>query len=178
MRILLDCDGVLSDFSTATLQGIGSDRTAADVFQWDIFGCIEAWHGREQKQQALANCEVEEFWRDMPEMPGAQAFLSELRALSSDIWIVTTSWPACRTWDIVRREWLLQHFQIPMGRVIRTDNKHPIKGDIFIDDKPEHVLAWAAEHPAGRAFLLDAPYNQGHSCIRVTHSDLSALRTP
>jgi 5'(3')-deoxyribonucleotidase len=43
--------------------------------------------------------------------------------------------------------------------VMHADVKHPIRADLFIDDKIDHVVEWQAENPEGTAFLWGTPHN-------------------
>lgn len=58
-----------------------------------------------------------------------------------------------RHWVFERTEWLKEHFDIDLRHVIHTSSKYLVHGDVFLDDKPDHVEGWRREHPNGLAML-------------------------
>lgn len=157
--VLLDCDGVLADFSTSLLKAVGSSLTAEGVDDWDIFNIIEKHEGPDMKADALDVLDDFDFWANMDLMPGAESLYKSLGAPSS-IHIVTSPWMACHGWESARRWWLNRHFGIDPRQIIITEAKFKVVGDTFIDDKESHVREWRAAHPNGFGILRDAPYNR------------------
>jgi 5'(3')-deoxyribonucleotidase len=51
-------------------------------------------------------------------------------------------------------------FSIDEQDVIHTHAKHVVNGDLFVDDKPEHIVAWGAKGRKTSAFLWDTHRNQ------------------
>jgi 5'(3')-deoxyribonucleotidase len=159
--VLLDCDGVLADFGTSLLEAVGLEGiTAADIDEWDIFSIIEREAGIQARHKAFGVLEDPHFWAGMRLMPGAQELVQMLKAFQCDIHVVTSPWVACAGWDKARREWLCAAFSLRHDRLIITEAKSKVVGDVFIDDKIEHVRAWEEAHPYSIAVLMDAPYNR------------------
>lgn len=82
--------------------------------------------------------------------------MAALRNAGHEIIVVTSAYESCRSWESVRREWLLRNFGIPCHDVIVTSRKDLVHGDLLIDDKPAHVAAFH-----GDAALFDLPHNRG-----------------
>lgn len=158
--ILLDCDGVLADFSGYLLRTVNSDRGAEAVCQWDIFSLLAEWHGPEVEKRAIQCCNNAGFWEAQPVVPYAQEAVAWLRSLRHRIVVVTAPWYGCRGWESVRREWLEKYFEVSKEEVIITANKELIRGDLLVDDRPKHLEDWHRANPDGRAVCFDASYNR------------------
>lgn len=156
---LVDCDGVLADFSRDALRAVDSTLRPWDITEWDIFKLLEL----EQVGKGLALREAlndPDFWRWMHPLPGSYALLEGLRNNNHEVVAVTSPWLTCAGWDKARRDWLRENFDIPPENVIITARKDLVVGNVFFDDKPEHVVAWGNRHGYDHAWLVDAPYNR------------------
>ena len=162
---LVDCDGVLADFSRDALAVVRSSMSPWDVTEWDIFKLLELeCVGLGLALRAELN--HPEFWRWMHPLPGAYALLEALANNNMDVMVVTSPWLTCAGWDKARREWLRENFDIPPENVIITSRKDLVCGSVFFDDKPSHVVAWGNRHGYDHAWLVDAPYNQDSEYTR------------
>lgn len=186
LTVLIDCDGVLADFQSQylrTIEEITGERFATDVIdKWDITTCqffVEADErhrarqvaanttGDTMKIRALKNLvesriENQEGWcANIPPYAAALRALPEIMA-KHDVYVVTSPWHSSKTWMHERTHWLNGHFGISPKRVIHAGCKKHVKGDVFIDDKPEHVLEWADNqaYHGPRALLFTQPYNR------------------
>lgn len=159
--ILIDVDGVVADFTGDLLRAVDSDLTPDDITSWDIFDLLG-----DGAERARDICRQDDFWRGLSVLPGAYEAVEKLQRDNEIFW-VTSPWWSCRTWEHARREWLRRHFGTKPNNVITTSAKHMVCGDVFIDDKPQHVERWAARHP-GVAWLYDQPYNRDVSLRRMT----------
>jgi 5'(3')-deoxyribonucleotidase len=170
MRILLDVDGVVADWSTALLQAVGSDLTLADVTDWNIFGLLT----KQQAAAAKALCGTRAFWQELPVMRGAQEVVERLRDRHQLLW-VTSPWWSCDGWMQARLGWLRRHFGVLPDHVIFCSCKWAISGHVLIDDKPDNVTSWG-EHNVGFPVLFDAPYNRSvdHD-LRANWSNLTQI---
>lgn len=166
MRILVDCDGVLSNFvealSIALEPRMGRRFAPEEVTQWNIAAALGI--PRDWVEAAMMG---PWFVRNMKPMVGAQEAMQQIHKAGHELVCVTTPGPGWG-WINERENWLHQHFREEIGdRIIHTKHKHMVKGDVFIDDKPENVDAWMNEHcdyGKGHGILFDAPYNMHASC--------------
>jgi len=154
-RALLDVDGVVADFVGHVIALTGSPITREDVLEWDIFSILGPL-----KKEGLALMEDPHFWETLPLIEGAVQGVGKL-AKTHELFWVTSPWPTCKGWDVARRGWLKKHFDVDPKHVVITSSKFLCTGDMFIDDHVDNVRDWVKYHPAGRALLFDAPYNQG-----------------
>lgn len=157
IRILLDCDGVLADFVAGVnrvLVGAGHDAIVPTTFRF--------FDGHPAKETILAALRTPEFWYDLEPIPGAVDAVTRMAEGDNEILVVTASWESCTGWENARRGWLMRHFGIEQDRVLVVPGKrkHLVRGDVFVDDKQETVLAWEAHTVHGRAYLFDQPYNR------------------
>jgi 5'(3')-deoxyribonucleotidase len=161
IRVLLDCDGVLSDFVGGYLRALnamhGTNHRAEDVKTHDIGITLgltrqmtDGLHWTIRHQPG--------FVKSLAPLPGAVSGVAALRR-SADVHVVTAPWFDAATWDSERRQWLWDHFRIPGERVTSTHAKYICAGDVLVDDKVEHLKSWHDEHPRGLAVLWEQPYN-------------------
>ena len=157
--ILLDCDGVLADFTTIALdlieQETGRRYTEKEIPRWDIFesmGFPELWTAFGVKAAQPGFC------FGMKPYPKAKAAVKKLSE-HYDVVIVTAPVDA-PPWMYERAHWLGEHFEMSRKKVIFAHEKQLVHGDCFVDDKPANVIAWAEAHPDGVAVLWDHPYNR------------------
>ena len=165
-RVLLDCDGVLADFIVHVCREVG-DITGAEppspalVTEFDFVRCLAL---DQATKSALLDRIAHKpgWWEDIPVMRGrslsAPAAVKVLHQIA-EVYIVTSPWVSCPTWEHQRRRWLDNHFSIDSGRMISTSEKHLVSGDFFIDDKTESVVNWR-KHQQGRAIRWNNPHNR------------------
>jgi 5'(3')-deoxyribonucleotidase len=75
------------------------------------------------------------FFRNLFPLPGAKkAIYTLLQEGEYEIYILTK--PVAKSADSYKEkvEWIASHFPDLVGRIIMTQNKHMVKGDILIDD--------------------------------------------
>ena len=147
---ILDVDGVLADFVGLALEFTPHKRE--DVVMWNF---IEHLLSSVERQHLSRRLEQPETWATMGVLPGARDFVTGLRKLQYEVYFATAPWLPCVGWEHARRGWLKQHFDADPEHMISCTDKGLLKGDFFVDDKPENVRDF------GRTgFLLDAPYNR------------------
>lgn len=168
--ILLDCDGVLSDFigPVCALASSVTGRThaPADVTRFDFASCLELTP-LEKRQVTDYISMSTGWWSQLPILPGAREGVARLQDLG-DVYIVTSPWNSCATWLHEREAWLKRHFNIPHSRVLAGSAKHLVSGDIFVDDKTETLVNWCERQSSGIAVQWITPHNRldgwkGHS---------------
>ena len=169
MKFLSDVDGVAADFVQRVLDVTGSPLRPEDITQWDVLGMLSV----EQREDAIEAMSSPTFWASLEVLDGAKRGVDHLVGLGHELVWVTSPWDSCPGWDVARRGWLREHFG--EHDVIITSAKHHVVGDVFIDDKPKHVVDWQKAHPDKRAFLYDAPHNRGTSLPRVTWDQMRRI---
>lgn len=154
--VWLDCDGPLANILEPTLALIneltGRKLTVQDVTDWDLFACLELDDSTEKAVRAL--WQAPGFCNSLLPAAGAKTAVAELLTFC-DVRVATTLQSSAPTWAYDRLRWLAREFKIPATSVVFTTDKSVLIGDVFVDDKIEHVQA--AEMPA---FLFDMPYNR------------------
>lgn len=158
-RFLIDVDGVLCDFVSGYCELVhqitGRAYTLADVtdFGFKSLGLTDY-----QRNRIVARLCEPGWVLTLGELPGAIDGVRAIEAAGNSVVFVTSPWRGHSTWAYERDHWLSQRF--PNCRIISTNQKHCIDGDVLIDDKPEHIEQWSAAHPDGVGLLWDAPYNR------------------
>lgn len=166
-RILLDCDGVLANFTEHMCDHIGRHCSRPDptgFIEWDFLK-----HHLNDEQRAVVDVILKghEFWYTQPIIPGAKRAVDRFLDAGHDVHIVTTPWRSCYGWIDVREAWIKHHLGIGHSNVHGTSSKYLYSGAVFVDDKFEHIDAWhkeqvlAEQRPDRVAFLFSYPYNAG-----------------
>ena len=152
-RMLTDVDEVLCDFQSPVFemakQIFGKDvgPHSYDGTVWDIFAAFTP----EETKVLLAECEKPGWCASLKPLPGAQEAVAELRK-HVDLFAVTSPFHST-TWVYERERWLAEHFGFERSQIVHTSAKYLVCGDVLLDDKPDHITAWQAEHPDGLAML-------------------------
>lgn len=164
-RILVDCDGILSDFVSPALDLIhshtGDRHTVDEITQWDVFAAV----GKKEHEHILdAAVEHRRFCETMPLQPGAKEAIDELRNIG-DVYIITSPYDA-RSWVYERTRWLIQHFGFNKKQIANISAKFLVPGDVLLDDSDTNLKDWSAEWPTGVTtarplpLLWDRPWNR------------------
>jgi len=141
---LVDCDGVLADFVQAALDALHALTSRryqpTQITSWELFDSLPAeekmhQHSVYSRLKGRGGC------AGIPVYPGAKEGIESLREVA-DVVIVTSPFYGSDTWVSERTRWLKDNFGINPDDIIHTKNKERIHGNIFVDDKPEHVEAW------------------------------------
>lgn len=161
-QALVDVDGVCLDFLQHVLDTVpgGTDVKRHEVHDWDIFDRLGD-AGAEMKRSHL---EQRGWWAEIPPMPGAIEGVAVLRNYFEHVCFVSAPWWSCFGWESQRRKVLCELFGAEPHEVLFGSLKHLVRGDWFVDDKPETVAWWQRAQedatPAFNAWVFDAPYNQ------------------
>ena len=75
MRILLDCDGVLSDFVRPLLKAVDAPFGPNDVTRFEILSLFD----EERRKHALEVLAGAAFWEGLPVHPGAKKAVKALQ---------------------------------------------------------------------------------------------------
>lgn len=172
VTVAIDVDGVIADFVGLVRCFIGVNRLSADWEPtcWNIHDDehIRA-HGRELRLALNVFFELAGLAKDISSYESEVAELKSImtrHAQRAEFVFATSPMSSNRTWTHDREAWL--HDQgfgdVP---VIHTHRKDLVDADVLLDDKPEHVVAFARRR-AGRAGILrKRPWNESASLPMV-----------
>lgn len=156
--ILVDCDGVLADFVSASLDVLrtfGIDKQHDDVKEFDFAGLGMDKHQR----KALENRWREPgFCASIKPYDGALEGLRLLRTLA-DVYAVTAPMNGSVTWQGERAAWLSDHMEFQRDHIVSTAAKHLVNGDVLIEDNPDVLTRWADAGIDRIGMLWSRPYN-------------------
>ncbi len=157
-RVLLDCDGPLSDFDERALRVLEGHvpedwQTPLGVWSW-----LDAL-SPDLRLYLTAHCVGSGFAAQMNAVDGAEEALERLQKLAQ-VYVVTTPWPNSPFWPAERIKWLEER-GVPHDKIVLTSAKYVVRGDILVDDRPENLLKWLQHHPSGTAVLWKTRGNFG-----------------
>jgi 5'(3')-deoxyribonucleotidase len=154
-RICVDMDEVMADTLAEHLrrynQAFDEDVTLEDLAGkglWDVAPL-------DRQQQLRAFLDAEDFFEDLPLMPGAQSVLKDLSA-RFEIFIATQAMVVPNSLGPKYR-WLQRFFSfIPPTHYVFCGDKSILRADYLIDDQPHNLLRFE-----GQGLLYTAPHNLG-----------------
>ncbi len=163
-RLLCDVDEVLADLHEAIFQilekVLGLRLTAEDFNVWNLF---DTFSPKEQKA-IYAEMGKPGFCASLRPKEGAVEAVLKLRRMV-DVYVVTSRFKGHGpTWVFERDAWLREYFGFELDQVIHTSAKFLIAGDAILDDRPDNVTSWLAEHPDGLGMLWDLPNTRTLGC--------------
>lgn len=161
--VLLDCDGILSDYVGAVLdfieQQTGERPTRESISTWNIWESIP---DKELEDAFDEHARSAGFCEELKPFADALRGFPLLEAVA-DIHIVTSPYDGSPTWTHERSAWLERYFGVHRHRVHHIGAKHLTRGDYLVDDKPKNVRDWLLnrrDHYLGHALLWDTPHNR------------------
>lgn len=168
-RVLCDVDGVLCNFTAgalAAIERVTGEAPPPDLLdEWDTFRYLT-----NSQKDAVWNLMEDPGWcYGLEVLPGAVLGIRQLRRAGVEVYFVTAPWHG-RNWVYERDEWLRNYFDADRKHIVHTDAKFLVTGDVFVDDKYEHVVNWKEHHPNGLPILWNAPYNKSQSFERRGNS--------
>jgi 5'-nucleotidase len=152
-RICVDMDEVMADTLSEHLrrynEAFDEALTPADLAGKGLWQVAPS----DRQQQVRAFLDAEDFFEDLPLMPGAQEVLKELSE-RFDIFIATQAMTVPNSLGPKYR-WLQRHFPfIPPTNYVFCGNKSILLADFLIDDLPRNL-----ERFQGQGLLFTAPHN-------------------
>lgn len=156
-KINIDCDGVLCDFVSETINWAKDKRENCTFENITDFNILKAWGIPELWGDLHKHMSQKGICANFGVLPGAQEFVQELRKYG-EIVVVTSPFKNAPYWFIEREEWLEKHFGFSKNDIIFSHNKNRIVGDILIDDAAHNIEEWN-----GTGILLDCPWNKNCS---------------
>lgn len=158
-RVLLDVDGVLADFVGHLISTVNLPIKREDVVQWQLLDLLTD----ADRRAATRTMATPGYWATMPIVVGAREGVNLLRAAGHEVLFVTSPWLSCVGWEFTRRNWLVDRFGARPEDVIPSLRKDVVVGDVLVDDKADHVVAWHhAMTKLGllpQAYLFSLPHN-------------------
>lgn len=138
MRVLLDVDGVIADWTKAVRELCEQCGHKLDETQWFERGILP----KPIYNKVTAGISAYGFNYGFEVLPGAKEAVDALRAAGHEVHFVTSLWD-CPTWVYDRNRWLRKHgFCAAPSGVTYTKDKYVVSGQIFVDDKVSNVLKW------------------------------------
>lgn len=135
--LLVDMDGTIVDLHGYALKAGVLDHYPC---RWDMACCI---HPPYTTDDMLNMTSLFEY---APPIPGALKAITDLE-LAFDVWIVSTPWPSNPDSSAAKTRWCRRHLGTA-NRLILTQDKTMVRGDILVDDKPALVGPWRhVEYP-------------------------------
>lgn len=154
MHILLDCDGVLANFTQASIDAHGQICHHDDIRTWNYF--IDQWGMAES--EFWEKCRGYDFWRNIKPYAWAEGVLDVITKMDLSFTVLTSpsNDPECVQAKI---DWLGHHFGIKMGDVMVGRKKHLLANEdhILIDDSVKNVKCFSKH--GGKTLLFLQPWN-------------------
>ena len=153
-RICIDMDEVIADTLSEHLRRYNQEFDES-ITPDDLAG-KGLWEvtPHDRQQQLRAFLDAEDFFEDLPLMPGAQDVLKSLAA-RFEIFIATSAMTVPNSLGPKYR-WLQRHFSfIPPTNYVFCGNKNILLADYLIDDLPRNLANFQ-----GHGLLYTAPHNR------------------
>jgi len=164
VRVLLDVDGVIANF-------VGWYHEIAEAVLGRYLEVSGPTHWDIGVQLGLDKAERDLVWDAICHTPAVDIkpypeSLEPVRILLSDtrvsVYFVTASLVGNPTWEYDRRAWFREQFDDEASRrLVFTDRKHVVSGDIFVDDKAESVHSWVRCNLDGLGVVWAREWNEG-----------------
>ncbi len=161
LRLLLDVDGVIADFPQYYLDIVqakfGVAHSVEAINKWNIGESIQLHPDR--RDIVRAALQEPGVAMSLRAYPGSVKAVRKLRKML-DLFFVTSPLGSS-TWTDDRERWLEAHFFTgDKPRVTHTHEKYICFGDVFVDDKVDHIKAWSEAWPNSTAVIWDQPWNR------------------
>ena len=143
LRTLIDCDGVLSNFTKMFLEVVqtqfGVEAKPSDGENWDLFDYPEVKAIKNDVWKYILG--TKGIIRGLEKFAYADELISRLREEGEVICV--TSVTTGGFYADERIMWLIEEMGFERFDIILAYKKYLIDGDVFIDDKPDNVIKWA-----------------------------------
>ena len=154
-RVCVDMDEVMADTLAEHLrrynQAFDEEVTLEDLAGKGLWEFTPL----DRQKELRAFLDAEDFFEDLPLMPGAQQVLTELAA-RYEIFIATQAMAVPNSLGPKYR-WLQRHFSfIPASHYVFCGDKRILRADYLIDDMPRNLTRFD-----GKGLLFTAPHNVG-----------------
>ncbi len=163
MKILVDMDGVVTDFEGGFLKlwrEAYPDKPFVPIEQRTTFYLVEQYP-TELQDFVRAIYSSPNFFRSLAPIDGCREALSELREMGHEVFICSSPLTSYRNCVLEKYEWIESGLGKEwVNNIILSKDKTMIKGDILIDDRPNIK---GCEVPSWEHILYDQPYNRGET---------------
>lgn len=160
--LLLDIDGILTDFHSAVADiatQAGFSVNSQQMEEWEMSASLKKLNAPQEIIDLCLDAMASEgFNSKLVPTPEAKENLPKLLRLIRVVFVTSPN-DGCSTWADERIRWMGDNFEIPPESIVFSHNKAEIDGDAFVDDNPNNVIQWFAKH-RGAAAIWDAPYNR------------------
>jgi 5'-nucleotidase len=152
-RICVDMDEVMADTLAEHLRRY-NQTFEEEITTQDLAGKgLWEFTPQERREEMRAFLDAEDFFEDLPLMPGAQEVLKDLSS-RFEVFIATQAMSVPNSLGPKYR-WLQRHFPfIPPTHYVFCGNKSILRADYLIDDLPRNL-----EQFEGQGLLYTAPHN-------------------
>ena len=178
MRILVDMDGVISDFDGEFIKRWQERHPEIPVVPMEkrMFFYVKDSYPEELQPLVAEILLGPGFFRDMMPVEGAKEALFEMDKMGHEVFICTSPISAYRNCVLEKYEWVENYLGGAwVKRIILTRDKTLIKGDYLIDDKP--VITGVESSPAWEQIVYDRPYNRDVNKKRMTWANWKNVLT-
>lgn len=168
----IDCDGVLADFTSKTLDILNNFKNTSykyeDIKQWDFLR--QFLDSEEEVKNFKNSLNDHSLFSILEPYPGTQKYIEELKKYGK-IYIITSPMKEYDNWILHRDNWLLDNYDIKKDKIIHTRAKYRVHVDLFIDDKPSNVNKWKKQWPDGIGILFKHQGNKNCKGIWDYHTN-------
>lgn len=186
LTFLLDCDGVLADFTGSMFSlcareagrqrlDLGPFPTSDDVKSWDLREYLTPPQHKFMMAILDGHISVDHHPAIyMKPVPYAHEAVDEL-SRRGEVFVVTAPWADNTEWEYRRRVWIKRHFGIDEDHVISTTVKYLVDGDVLVDDRPKHIEQWEARR-GKKAILFSHAHNSSFEHkLRIREWDMRTV---
>lgn len=161
--LLLDIDGPIADWKLGFIQRLnkmkGTNYSMKDTgHAWDIKDDLKL--DAQTSKEVYHQMDGFGVSRTLPEVEGSVSAVMALAQLYN-LYFLTSENRSSVDWVYGRRNWLISKFGLDIAdNVVSTHHKYLVYGDVFVDDKLDHLVAW-------RQFWISRGFTH-HCAIRYT----------
>ena len=160
MIILLDQDGPLADFENhfITVWKERYPQRPCIPYEQRRGFYLTGQYPAAYREDILALMHEPGFYRHMPVTPGAAEAVRRLEEHGHELFVCTSPLLRYDHCVLEKYQWVEEHFGMDLvERMIVTQDKTLVAGDVLIDDKPEVTGRRA---PVWEHLIFDCPYNR------------------
>jgi 5'(3')-deoxyribonucleotidase len=157
IKVLLDMDGVLVNFTKGMFDAFGMKNKTAEVLEYECFGTPVF----PPKFHEMNNKCTREFWANLEWWPDGEQILTLVESFfeQKDIYLLTCPMPNSESWT-GKYEWVIRNLPEYSERLIITRNCKSIlasRDNVLIDDKEGNIEQFVTA--GGKGILVPRPWN-------------------